>query len=121
MSQKSSVREAPVVTYATLVGKVLQQERKARNIEQAEMAQALGISQSAYSRLESGGSTLTITQLRAAARKIGIEPHRILSEADRVERDVLVQEGVDVVAEKPSDATAAIVGLGILIALLANK
>lgn len=121
MSQKSSVREAPVVTYATLVGKVLQQERKARNIEQAEMAQALGISQSAYSRLESGGSTLTITQLRAAARKIGIEPNRILAEADRVERDVLVQEGVGVVTEKPSDATAAIVGLGILIALLANK
>jgi len=122
MNQKSILAESPVVTYATLVGKVLQQQRKQHGVEQAQMAQTLGISQSAYSRLESGGSTLTVAQLRTAAQALKMPPHVLLMAADHLEAELNdSQEGVKVVTQKPNNAAAAIIGVGVLLALLANK
>ena len=118
---KSIELHKPVVTYATLVGKVLQQIRKEKAIEQVDVANAHGISQSADSRLESGNSTLTVAQLRTAAMFIGVRAHEILQQADQMEQLALVEQGVTVVSEKPNNAAAAIVGLGILLALLSAK
>lgn len=120
MNNKSIAFEKPVVTYATLVGKVLQQFRKEKAIEQITVANDLGISQSAYSRLESGNSTLTVAQLRTAAASVGVQAHEILEQADQKGR-ALIEQGVTVVSEKPDNAAAAIIGLGILLALLSTK
>lgn len=110
----------PVITYATLVGKVLHQLRKDRNVEQKVIADALGITQSAYSRLESGNSTFSVTQLRIAANVIGVCPNHILLQADSWEAQLRAQGQVEVVNEKSADPAASMIGLGILIALLAS-
>lgn len=52
-----------------------------------EMAEALGLTTSAVSRIENGRTQVTIVHLRRAARRLGVEGSSILEEAERfVER-----------------------------------
>lgn len=81
------------------------------------MATALGLSQSAFSRLESGESVLNLSQLRNAAAHLDMRPAELLALADRYEGQ-LRQQGVDVVSEKQDESAAVVVGLGLLAALL---
>ncbi len=114
---KQSRPPAPVVTYPALVGKVLAYHRDACGITQSSMAAALGVSQSAYSRLEAGGSVLNISQLRQIAEKISMPPQAILQAASRYEIQLRAQ-GVQVVAEKQDNSAAIAIGMGLLMALL---
>jgi transcriptional regulator with XRE-family HTH domain len=107
----------PIVTYATLVGKIVALQRESLNIKQGEIAAAIGLSQSAYSRLESGDSIMSVTQLRNVANQLGMDPNRLLRLADTYE-DTLRKQGVKVISEKTDDTAALLVGLGLLAALL---
>ncbi|WP_424191190.1 helix-turn-helix domain-containing protein [Ampullimonas aquatilis] len=107
----------PVVTYPSLVGRILAQQREARGIKQGELAAQLGLSQSAYSRLESGESVLNLSQLRNVAAQLGLQPSQVLKWADQYEAQ-LRQQGVDVVAEKQDHTAAIAIGFGLLAALL---
>jgi len=62
MRKESIPHPRPVVTYPSLVGKILAQQREIRGIKQGAIAEALGLSQSAYSRLESGESVLNLSR-----------------------------------------------------------
>ena len=106
----------PVVTYPALVGKILAQMREARAMKQGEMASALGMSQSAYSRLESGDSVINISQLRRICTQLNLKPSEVLSLADEYSEKLNMQH-VDVIAEKPSNPAAVVIGLGLLAAL----
>ena len=64
MRKMSNTSPKGIVPYAAIVGKLLQQQRDARGILQVTVAEALGLSQSAYSRLEKGESAMNIAQLR---------------------------------------------------------
>jgi transcriptional regulator with XRE-family HTH domain len=82
------------------------------------MAQALGISQSAYSRLEQGQSAMSVTQLRAIADKLGTTPDFLLHHAtDYANR--LRAQGVTVTDEKAGTTAGVLIALGILAALFA--
>ncbi len=63
---------------------------------------------------------MTVTQLRALAKELGITPASILEESDGMVRK-LVDAGVSVPDQKKEDnAAAVLVGLGILLALFSK-
>lgn len=116
---------AAVMPYNALVGHVIQRHREILGHTQGEVAHALGLTQSAYSRVESGQTALTVSHLRSLANTLGITPDGILSEADSLAIQ-LTKKGVQVPNEKPVDGdkevkAALLIGLGILIAILASK
>lgn len=117
MHTESIPSPKPLVTYPALVGKILAQQREARGIKQGDLAAIIGLSQSAYSRLEAGESVLNVSQLRNAAIHLGLAPAQVLHWADKYE-DQLRQQGVDVLSEKPDNPAAVAIGLGLLAALL---
>ena len=75
------------------------------------------MSQSAYSRLESGDSVVNLAQLHVIAPRLGMSPSEVLNSADQYAAR-LRHQGVDVVSEKPSNPAAVAIGLGLLVALL---
>lgn len=120
MHNKSIPQPQPVVTYPVLVGKVLARQREIRGLKQGAIAEALGLSQSAYSRLESGESVLNLSQLRNISTQLHLQPAQVLSLADQYEAQLSLQ-GVAVIAEKPNNPAAVAIGLGLLAALLLSS
>src|SRR6185369_16674545 len=91
----------PAVAYPALVGKVLEGRRQGRKLTQAAMAQHLGVTQSAYSRLEAGDSVINLAQLRRLEECFDTTPGELLDRADELAVTLSVQ-GVEVLHEKPS-------------------
>jgi transcriptional regulator with XRE-family HTH domain len=60
-------------SFSAVLGVVLSNLRKSRNIEQGEMAKRMGLSQPSYSRLEGGKSAFSVDQMYQAAGAIGID------------------------------------------------
>lgn len=116
MQTKSTPTPQPVVTYPALVGRLLVHRREELGLKQGALAEAIGLSQSAYSRLESGESVLNLSQLRNVCSRLGISPAQVLHAADQYEAQ-LRRQGVDVVAERPANPAAIAIGLGLLAAL----
>lgn len=116
MQATSSPSPQPVVAYPALVGRLLVYRREELGLKQGALAEAIGLSQSAYSRLESGDSVLNLSQLRNVCSRLGLSPAQILHTADQYEAQ-LRRQGVDVVAEKPANPAAISIGLGLLAAL----
>lgn len=110
----------PTIPYTALVGQVLLRHRGRVGLDQNEMAKALNASQSAYSRIEQGDTTISISQLRMITRRLDISPSDVLSEADRLAKQLRAQ-GVEVSDEKGVHPAAIMIGLGILAALLASS
>lgn len=109
----------PEVPYSALIGQLLKAYRVRGGVHQETLAVALGLSQSAYSRLESGDTNITAWQLRVCAAQLGLVPSRILAEVEAYEGSLRAQ-GVKVVAEKKTNPVAALVGLALLAALLSS-
>ena len=87
----------PAIPYTALVGQVLLGHRGRKSLHQNVLAAALGVSQSAYSRIEQGDTTISISQLRVIARRLGIAPGDLLREADGLAERL---QGVEVSDEK---------------------
>ena len=83
------------------------------------MAAALGLSQSAYSRLESGDTNITAWQLRVCASQLGLVPSKLLAQVEQHER-LLRAQGVTIVAEKKVNPAAVLIGLALLAALMSR-
>jgi transcriptional regulator with XRE-family HTH domain len=64
-------------TFAEMVGLRLAAIRKVKEISQDEAGRYIGITQSAYSRIERGTTTLNITQLRRLARFFDMPPSEL--------------------------------------------
>jgi len=109
----------PAIPYTALVGQVLLGHRGRKSLHQNDLATALGVSQSAYSRIEHGDTTISISQLRVIARRLGIAPGDLLREADGL-AELLRMQGVEVGDEKGVHPAAVMIGLGILAAILAS-
>jgi len=109
---------SPQVTYAAILGRVLQGYREAAGKNQAELATALGISQPAYSKIEQGGTTASVLQLRGIAIALGVNPGAIMADVENwIVR--LNSQGVTVVSNKDIPKAALLVGLGMLAGLIA--
>jgi transcriptional regulator with XRE-family HTH domain len=96
---------------------VVQNQRKFLNLQQGDIAQQLGLSQSAYSRIESGDTAVSVTQLRQIAALIGTNAQRVLDQADMIALQ-LHSQGVPISHEKKDNSGAILIGLGILAAAL---
>jgi transcriptional regulator with XRE-family HTH domain len=110
----------PAIPYTALVGQVLLGHRGRKGLQQNDIATALGVSQSAYSRIEQGDTTISISQLRVIARRLDIAPGDLLREADGLAGRLRIQ-GVVVSDEKGMQPAAVMIGLGILAAILASS
>lgn len=116
---------AAVLPYNALVGQILQRRREALGKSQGEVALAIGLTQSAFSRVESGQTALTVSHLRSLSIALKTTPESILSEADVLVKQ-LVAKGVQVPNEKPTDndkelKAALLIGLGVLLAILSSR
>lgn len=111
-----------VMPYNTLIGKILQRHRENIGKNQSEVAEVAGLTQSAYSRIESGQSPLTLAHLHAISNALEIKPDEVLKEADQI-AGKLVSQNVTVPFEKPENGdntkAALLIGLGVLLMILA--
>ncbi len=69
-------------TYSAIIGNVIKQLRDTKSITQGQMAKKMGISQAAWSKLESGKSTLSTAQLVKLASYLNIPANKIMQYAD---------------------------------------
>lgn len=72
----------PGVTYAAVVGQILARKRTFEGLDQAQLANALGITQSSWSRIETGASALSVEQLKRTADYLKVRPEDIISDAE---------------------------------------
>lgn len=112
-----------VMPYNMLIGKILQRRRELIGKSQSEIAETAGLTQSAYSRIESGQTALTLSSLHVIAGALGLSSDKVVNEVDLLAERLKLQ-GVLVPVEKPenSDNTKAalLIGLGILLMILAK-
>jgi transcriptional regulator with XRE-family HTH domain len=102
----------PAIPYALLVGRVLGVVRESRGITQGEVASKMGLTQSAYSRLERGESVLNVEQLRIVAGTVKLTVPEILKQVEEYEAK-LKQRTVKLVSK--GDSTPAEVSQGALV------
>jgi transcriptional regulator with XRE-family HTH domain len=69
-------------TYAAIIGNVIKQLRGQQSVSQGELAKKMGVTQAAWSKLESGKSNITTTQLAKVADFLNIEANQITRYAD---------------------------------------
>lgn len=72
------------ISYSALIMRLLANARVSKGMEQAEVAESIGVTPSSYSRLESGLTALTVDNLFAVARVLKIDPVAILQQAQKV-------------------------------------
>lgn len=103
--------------YGVLLGQVLKTLRDRLAMEQKDLAASIGTSQSAYSRMETGHTAVTVPQLRALSKTLGTSAGRILAEVDQLATNLEAQ-GIDVPDQREPNTAAVLIGLGVLLALL---
>lgn len=119
MQGNSSPNVKPSILYSALIGQVIERRRKDSGVSQEVLAKTLGLSQSAYSRLEQGQSTLTVAHLRMIAMQLRSTSAEIVAESDRLAAR-LQRQGVQVADDKEDTSKAGLlIALGILAALFA--
>jgi transcriptional regulator with XRE-family HTH domain len=88
MDWREAMSEArTVTTYAALLGAVLCHARTAQNAKQSDIASAVGVGPSTWSRIERGESSLSTDQLKAAADFLQMSPARILKAVEAAEEE----------------------------------
>jgi transcriptional regulator with XRE-family HTH domain len=116
MSQAQSLGPA-VVPYSALLGGVIEQRRKLFPLHQGDVATQLGLSPSAYCRIESGNTAISVTQLRQVAALLQTNAQQLLTHADYIAQKLAAQ-GVQIIHEKKDNSAAILIGLGLLAAAL---
>ncbi|GJL91255.1 helix-turn-helix domain-containing protein [Hyphococcus sp.] len=110
----------PHATYGAVFGRVLADKRRAVDKEQGEVAGALGVSQSTYSRIERGGISLSLDMLVRIAEFFRVPPSSLVGEADYA-ANALRNVGVRVVPDRSlqnGDVILALLGGAALATLM---
>ena len=117
----SSGNLKPETTYQSVIGRVIVRFRKELAVDQNFLAASVGVTQSTWSRIERGESSMTVEQLASAAECLRVNSSTILSDAEQAIRELKLQ-GVIVKINKTSDrkdkSGAAIIGAAALGALV---
>lgn len=98
-------------TYPAIVGRVLALVRKDAGVTQERVAKHLGISQSAWSKIERGTVAVTVEQLGLLAPLLNQTPGQLLCLADRIV-DRASDQGIRVEAQRPTHIPVGLVVLG---------
>lgn len=88
-----------ITTYNGIVGAVLRQRREQMGLEQSQIAQKLGLTQSSYSRIESGKTSLTLVHLSDIAPHFGLSPQSLVAQVESIKLD-MQRQGITVSPEK---------------------
>ena len=72
-----------VTTYSAVLGAVLAQSRDEKKLTQQDLAKAVGVSGSTWSRIEKGSNPVTTDQLRRAAKALGMSGSEVLNLAEQ--------------------------------------
>ena len=75
-------------TYTAIIGSVIKKLRENKSISQLKMAENMGITQAAWSKLETGKSSLSIAQIAKIADILGVKTSKITEYADQVSNDL---------------------------------
>lgn len=113
----------PATTYPAIVGRILEQQRAKVRLSQGALAEKIGLTQGAWSRIESGSSTISLDQLRTVTAVFKMTPAEILQLADRAEQE-LHSQGVQIVPPRATMSGGAMMtgaALGALLALILLK
>jgi len=89
-------------SYSSILGQMIAQGRTKHSLHQSDLAAALGITQTAWSRIERGITSITAEQLRTVANVLKREPHEIIHEADAAAK-IVTDNGLALVAPKEYD------------------
>lgn len=87
-------------TYNAVLGRLLIGYRNQLSLDQKKMSDALGMSQSAWSRIETGETSVTVAQLGRIAQLLNVAPQSIIEEVERAKLK-LQSAGVEVMLDKP--------------------
>lgn len=109
-------------TYPAIVGRILAAHREERQIEQSDIANQIGVSQSTWSRIERGETALTVEALARAAKVLGVSSSSVLDDADRA-KEGLAQMDVKVLMDRPRSGgeTALLLLSGAVLGFLIAK
>jgi transcriptional regulator with XRE-family HTH domain len=116
----------PETSYPAIIGRILEHERKEAGYDQAAFAEQMGLTQSAWSRIERGQSGLSIEHLLKISKVLNTKPHKIVESADYAAKQI-ERKGVVVHPHvlTNSDKVVAVLGLAALgvmiLAILAKK
>lgn len=102
----------PIATYPAVVGQVLAKHRKSRSITQQQIAQKIGVGQTAWSKIEKGTVPITIEQLALVAAVLGTTPSKLLAQADAVVEEAR-KRGFRVFPKRVTDESLAIAVVGV--------
>lgn len=75
-----------VTLYPAIVGAVILYGRECIGLSQKDMAEAMDLNPSTWSRIESGVSALTVAQLERVAIALGVTPGDVIQKADVARR-----------------------------------
>jgi len=107
-------------SYAQLLGHVIRGYRELGGISLETMATEMGFqTRSGWSRVESGETTISASQLRRAARYLGRETWTLVKDADNLARQ-LEAAGVDVHDQKVNDKAGWLLGGAAILAVVAG-
>jgi transcriptional regulator with XRE-family HTH domain len=74
------------------IGKKIRMLRELKNLTQEHMASVIGVTQSAYSRMEVGETEITYSKLARIATEIGMKPEDIISFSESMVFNVMNNE-----------------------------
>jgi transcriptional regulator with XRE-family HTH domain len=93
----------PETTYKAILGRVLTQVRKDFGVEQSELASSMGVTQSTWSRIERGETSITVEQLAKASEFFQINSSTVLLDTENAIKK-LKQQGVNIHYETKADS-----------------
>ncbi len=75
-------------------GKVIRRYREMRNYTQENVAQQMGISQNAYSKIENNQTQLTISHLKLICKILDVPVNELLRDEFEIHRPYSIQESI---------------------------
>ena len=106
-----------VTTYNNIVGAVLRGRREEIGLEQADLANRLQLTQSSYSRIENGKTSLTLIQLNNIAPHLRLTPQTFMAQVESVKSN-MERQGIEVSPNKSASIGEGITNLLLGAALL---
>lgn len=92
----------PATTFGQIFGRTIARRRTGLGLGQGDVAVRLGISASAYSRLETGQAAFSLPQMRLTAQVLRVPLEVLLHEAEASARE-FTRQGVKVLEQRPND------------------
>jgi transcriptional regulator with XRE-family HTH domain len=96
-----------LTSFSSVMGVVIANKRKGLGIEQSDLADALGLTQASYSRLESGKSTFSVDQMFGCAKAMQVCVSEIIDAVENTIRSLESSKTVTVKVPPRGNASNA--------------